>query len=146
MDFIFDFYTRALLKAMWDVPDYRKGMLQYSGLIKTHMSKKMKVEIAAASTNGKGQDGKQWLDNFFLEASAAERKTIPTGKDVAAILIQKRIRGYLARARVRKIFMHRYKKYFDKQSNRPYFYNVLTKDSSWTQPKLYRRLFGKVIW
>jgi predicted nucleic-acid-binding Zn-ribbon protein len=146
IDFTFDFYARALLKAMWEVPEFRKGMLQYSGLIKIHMNKKMKLEIASNNAAKSKDDPKQWLDTFFLETSAAEKKTIPTGKDVAAIIIQKRIRGILGRSRARKLFTKIYKKYIDPQSNTPYYYNTRTKESSWNPPRLYKRLFGRSKW
>jgi hypothetical protein len=79
-EFIFIFYINSLINAMWEVPDYRKGMLQYSGLAKFKLKKKNDIIAnyeAMMSNKEKLQENKEWFNTFFASTLAKEKALIP---------------------------------------------------------------------
>jgi hypothetical protein len=79
-EFIFIFYVNSLINAMWEVPDYRKGMLQYSGLAKFKLKKKNDIIAnyeAMMSNKEKLQENKEWFNTFFATTLAIEKALIP---------------------------------------------------------------------
>eukprot|EP01040_Poterioochromonas_malhamensis_P013118 gene13118-14400_t len=169
-DFVFDYYVKALIKAMWEVPEYRKGMLQYSGYAKFKLKKKNDVMAnyeLMMSNKEKVQESKEWFNQFFNSTSHREKSLLP--KDAASswkkqslkytsleeakdshhlsmTMIQKRIRGLLGRKQAKKEFAKTFKKIYDPSSQQHYYYNTVTHESSWTAPNLFKKLYGKAVW
>lgn len=56
--------------------------------------------------------------------------------DEAAQVLQRAYRRYRGRKFIRRILMSRIKKLWDDTTKRHYYYNVITKESSWEQPQL----------
>jgi hypothetical protein len=84
-EYTFDFYANALLKSMWEIPEYRKGMLQYSGYAKFKLKKKndvMNNYERMMSNKEKQQENKEWFNNFFSSTSQREKSLLP--KDAVA--------------------------------------------------------------
>lgn len=170
---IFDFYVRSFLTAMWDVPNHRKGMLQYSGLMKVNMRKRGPVGIGGGNEKGAGvrigrsdaglgrliaevsetpskpvpaEEFNVWFESFLAETVQRERATIPVTKDAAARCIQRRVRGMLARHVARKEFAKRYKKYFDDGVQAYYYHDSWTDEASWQRPRVFRYLYPHGNW
>lgn len=58
--------------------------------------------------------------------------------DEAARIFQQLFRAYQQRKRVKKIIVSRYKRIFDDTTGRHFYYNTVTKESTWEKPKLLR--------
>lgn len=58
--------------------------------------------------------------------------------DEAAIVFQRLFRAFQQRKRVKKIIVSRYKRIFDDATGRHFYYNTVTKESTWEKPKLLR--------
>ena len=50
----------------------------------------------------------------------------------AATQIEKIVRGFLARRRVRRIAQTKYSKYYDSKQDKFYYFNQTTNETSWT--------------
>jgi hypothetical protein len=171
---LFDYYVRAFLTAMWNVPEHRKGMLQYSGLMKVTMKKRAgALGLGGGAGSGAGvkigrsdaglgrliaevndmptkaipaEEYKAWFDSFFEETAKVEKAAIPMTKDAAAIRIQRRLRGLFARKLARREFAKRFKKYYDESVQAYYYHDVLTNETSWTPPRMFQRLYPHATW
>jgi hypothetical protein len=103
LEFVFTYYTETLINAMWKIPDYRHGMLEYAGLIKINLKKKLQSinsnpyalsrgtnnnnTMNAAITSSLNaidqstqikqieKESQQWFTHFF-EATLAEEKQL----------------------------------------------------------------------
>jgi hypothetical protein len=175
-DFIFDFYVNSLLKAMLDVPEYRKGMMQYAGLAQYKLKKKndLLANYQTSKASSSYQESKEWFNKFFSNASTAQDKVIPRKnykyvkekrkkfgpngelieeeeeeeenpeddpKSAAATMIQKQLRGLMARKQARKEFAKTFKKIYDPTYQAHYYYNETLKTTSWEPPKLFKKLY-----
>lgn len=58
--------------------------------------------------------------------------------DEAAIVFQRLFRAFQQRKRVKKTIVSRYKRIFDDATGRHFYYNTVTKESTWEKPKLLR--------
>lgn len=143
LEFIFDFYSRALVEAMWEVTDYRKGMLQYAGLLKTNLKKKIGVDDIPSVAK---KADKEWFDQFLARTFALERILQPLSTDQAATRIQNRIRIILARKRARIAFAKRYKKFYDESYQSYYYFDNVTGESMWQPPILFRIFYPNAQW
>jgi len=140
LDSLFTHYTSALIDKMLQIEDCRRGLLQYAGYIKA-TSRHMHIDPNAKS----GKEG--WFTDMFKEAQEAEDGAITSHTHVhAVIIIQKRMRGVLARRRVRKLFMSTYEKHIDPDSGYPYYLNVITGESSWERPLMTHHLYHYSNW
>jgi hypothetical protein len=125
-------------------------MLNYSGLLKSKLKKKLTAMI---DMNKGKNDTNEWFEDFVKNASAADSSSIPLPmassgerRNKAAVIIQKRWRGMSARSRVRKIFVKVYTKRLDPQSKAYYYVNLKTNESSWTRPRFMNKLFPGTKW
>lgn len=163
LDSIFDFYVVSLLDAMLKVSDMRKGLLQYAGFVKA-TSRHMKTEDLLGADKKKGGD--EWFNKFFSSTKSKEEEeereeqdtrgnqakctasSLPSSslEAVAAIRIQKRIRGYLGRKKARKVFIKAYVKLIDPASKRVYYFNNNSRTSSWNRPLITRHLLPHIKW
>lgn len=139
LDSLYEHYTTALINKMLEIPECRKGLLQYSGFLKAQ-SRHMHIENTLKS--GK----EEWFTEFYTSARKSEKGAIPLGGVKAATTIQKRTRGVLGRKKAKKVFMKTYVKMFDSQANAAYYQNVRTGESSWTRPLMTHHLFKKANW
>lgn len=139
---IYEHYTRALIKSMWAVQDYRKGMMEYAGWIKPVLKKKLLVrDIPTTSAS------RDWFENFFKETVEDEKKAMgPDKRSLASVLIQRRIRGVLGRKRARKEFATTFTKQLDQRSQAYYYMNNVTGETSWTRPRIMKVLYPKSNW
>ena len=206
LEFVFDFYAKKLLEKMWSMPECQKGvsqshrytrsriqshtyihihthtvtrkMLNYSGLLKTKLKKKL---IVMTEMNTKKGNGQEWLPDFVKQAAEMDTNGLvmnPSGyngsgssgsgggssggngngsgsgsgsgsqldKNMAAVSIQKRMRGVFGRNRMRKIFVKTFVKQLDPESKAFYYVNLITNETSWTRPKFFVRLFPNSKW
>jgi hypothetical protein len=143
LEYIYTHYATTLLAAMWEVTDYRKGMLQYAGLLIANLKKKSHADNGNAVARKAERD---WMDQFMRTAFAEERQPLLLPKLEAAITIQRQVRRMLSRKRVKIAFARRYKKYFDERYQSYYYYDVQTGQSSWTPPLLFKALYPKASW
>ena len=67
-------------------------------------------------------------------------------QNMAAVSIQKRMRGVFGRNRMRKIFVKTFVKQLDPESKAFYYVNLITNETSWTRPKFFVRLFPNSKW
>jgi hypothetical protein len=123
MEAVYEFYTKNMLAVMWTHTELRKGMLQYSGLLKsTRSSAYMRLLTTGKDpkeTSGRGaqsgvgaKDSEEWFKDFFAAALEEERDHLPIEASVAASRIQARVRGIIGRKRARKEFVATfYKRY-----------------------------------
>ena len=219
LEFVFDFYAKKLLEKMWSMPECQKGvsqshrytrsriqshtyihihthtvtrkMLNYSGLLKTKLKKKL---IVMTEMNTKKGNGQEWLPDFVKQAAEMDTNGLvmnPSGysgsgssgggsggggnggsgsgsgggsgnggsggsgsgssgsqldQNMAAVSIQKRMRGVFGRNRMRKIFVKTFVKQLDPESKAFYYVNLITNETSWTRPKFFVRLFPNSKW
>eukprot|EP01039_Chlorochromonas_danica_P003648 gene3648-3994_t len=141
---IFDFYARSLVEAMWEVVDNRKGMLQYAGLMKSNPRKFAETSPIVTTASRKAE--KEWFDNFLATTLKREKASLPVGKVDAAVRLQKRLRGMMARKKARIIFAKRFKKYLDESYGAYYYFDNQTGEACWSSPKLFHILFPKAVW
>ena len=138
---IYEHYVRALVGSMLEVPQFRKGMMEYAGLVKRQYKKKLVVKDDFKS------ESKEWFDNFFsnqMEAEKAESKD--DVKVNAAITIQRLVRGRRGRAAVRKIVAKTFIKQYDAASRASYYVNLKTGESSWTRPLILKYIYKNSNW
>jgi hypothetical protein len=168
-DYVFDFYVDALLRSMWEIPEYRKGMMQYSGMAKFKLKKKNDVMAnyeKMKSNKDKEKENKEWFTNFFSSTSTKEKSLLPKeamvhskrysikGKntelerensesfhDNAVTVIQKRMRGFIDRKKARIEFAKTFKKFYDSSAQKHYYFNTTTQESSWQPPSLFKKLY-----
>lgn len=139
LESLYEHYTTSLINKMLEIPECRKGLLQYSGHLKTQ-SRHMHIE------NNTKIGKEEWFTEFFTEARNSEKGAIPMNGAKSAVVIQKRMRGVLGRKKAKKVFMQTYVKMFDSYANAAYYQNVRTGESSWTRPLMTRHLFKKANW
>ena len=139
-------------------------MLNYSGLLKSKLKKKL---IVMTEKNVKKGNGQEWLPEFVKQATEMDTNSLSMNQSVdsggssasgnsgggsrvdqnmAAVCIQKRMRGVFGRNRVRKIFVKTYAKQLDPESKSFYYVNLITNATSWTRPKFFVRLFPNSKW
>ena len=165
-------------------------MLNYSGLLKTKLKKKL---IVMTEMNTKKGNGQEWLPDFVKQAAEMDTSSLvmnPSGysgsgssggggngssgsggggngsgngsgsggngsgsgsgsqldQNMAAVSIQKRMRGVFGRNRMRKIFVKTFVKQLDPESKAFYYVNLITNETSWTRPKFFVRLFPNSKW
>lgn len=155
LELLFSFYVKSLLVAMWEVPDNRRGMMQFAGFLKVNLrgAKNAASRAAAIAQSNKSsgrsaastaaQESRVWFDNFFKETSTVEKKQAPLNKDMAAIKIQRRWRAGRGRGITRRIFARTFKKYYDEEEGAYYYFNVATGEATWEPPKIFERLYPK---
>lgn len=159
LETLFSFYVKSLLVAMWEVPDNRRGMMQFAGFLKVNLrgaknAANRAAALVAQSSKSSGrsrsqaatsaaQESKVWFENFFKQTSAIEKKQAPLNKDMAALIIQQRWRGNRGRGIARRIFARTFKKYFDDAENAYYYVNVATGEATWEPPRIFARLYPK---
>jgi len=140
LDDLYEHYTTALINKMLEVPELRKGLMQYSGHLKAQ-SRHMHIDV------NNGKHGKEeWFQEMFSSARQSEKGALPPNASDHAVVIQKRMRGVLGRKKARKLFMQRYVKLFDAQSNCAYYQNNVTGESSWERPLMTKHLYHKSNW
>ena len=137
---IYAFFVPKMLDAQLEVPEMRKGMLEYAGLIKLEMKRKMAIVLDRKSEN------KTWFEKWFATALEAEAAVQPLSHNEAVIRIQKTIRGFIDLKKVRMKFVNVYVKRFDSTVGACYYLNVVSNETSWERPSLYPRLFPKGSW
>ena len=127
-------------------------MLNYSGLLKTKLKKKLTVMV---EMNGqrKGKDnGQEWLDEFLKQTSEMDKSSLPlnnsssSSPSQAAAKIQRRVRGMLGRNKARKLFVKTFAKRMDPGSKSYFYVNQNTGTTSWTRPFILKRLFPNSTW
>lgn len=89
------------------------------------------------------EEAKQWFDRFLRTTVALEKATIPLAKDVAALRIQRLFRGTQGRVFVRPLFAKRFKKYYDESAGAYYYCDIVSGETSWERPRLFRRLYPR---
>ena len=129
-----------MLNAMLEVSEFRKGMLEYAGMIKLSMKKVLHVDLKRRN------EGKEWFDNMFKQATQEEELIRPLRPDKAAIRIQRIVRGYRGRRNARVRFFEVYIKRFDPTTRSCYYLNTLTGETSWERPSLTALLFQNSTW
>lgn len=134
------FYIPSMLNAMLEVPDFRKGMLEYAGMIKLSMKKQLNIDLRRKN------DGKEWFDSMFKKAAQEEEAIRPLNPDKAVVRMQRIARGYLGRRKIRQRFLEVYSKRFDPSSRTCYYVNLLTGETSWDRPPITSRLFKNSTW
>lgn len=103
---VYEVYVSALIDTMWAIPELRKGMLEYSGLLKKKNKKKLLIDMNVSG----GAASKEWFENFMKDAIETDKKNLPPDADAAATRIQKIIRGFLGRRKARRVFVTVYVK------------------------------------
>lgn len=141
LDDLYEHYTTALINKMLEMPDMRKGLLQYSGILKAQ-SRHMHIDAAPLGKNGK----EEWFAEFYSDARKSEKGALPLNASTAVVVIQRHMRGVLGRKKARKVFMQRYVKLFDSSAGCAYYQNVKTGESSWERPHMTRHLYHKSNW
>lgn len=141
LEYVFQFYTTALINAMWEVTDYRKGMLQYIGLLKTNMKRAPGIQEAPNK-----QADREWFNAFLQSTLSKELALIPLSKDEASATIQALMRRCLAKKRARIAFAKRYKKFYDESYQAYYYFDTVTEQSTWSPPVVFKVLFPNAKW
>lgn len=144
LDNIFDFYVRSMINHMLELPGCRKGLLQYAGLLRANMTKRLTLAEAKAAT-----EQEDWFGAFFEGAKNWEvaQYNITTPQETeAAKRIQARFRGVLARNTARSAFVQMYNKVYDEEYQAYYYFNSHTGESSWVRPYITERLFTYLNW
>ena len=95
LDDVWSYFLPRFLNTMLAKPDLVKGLLEYAGMLK--FTKKLSIDF------GKKQDD-SWFDQFLTDSLETEKEVLPLNPLVAVARIQNRIRGVLARNRVRKLY------------------------------------------
>lgn len=98
IDDVYEYYVSALLVQMLEIPECRKGMLEYAGLLTGALKRKLLVDMSRQN------EGKEWFDKFFNETQNAEKSEMELDVVGAAVRIQKRVRGMIGRKAVRKLY------------------------------------------
>lgn len=140
LDDIYEYYTKSLIKTMWDRQECRKGMLEYAGLLKPQLKKKLLIDMNARN------ETREWFDEFFKKSKEEEQSSMPLTTIQAATRIQKRVRGMLGRITARKRFAVTFVKRFDADSQAYYYANMATNESSWNRPRIMKHLYPKSTW
>lgn len=140
LDDIFDRYVRDLINTMLDRPDCRKGLLEYAGMVKLNMNKRL------VNKKGKKKENDDWYHESFQKSVEMEKKTLPLEASIAVKRMQARFRSRLARNRMRKLISQQYVKKLHVETGRYYYENVKTLEISWERPALFTRLFPKSTW
>lgn len=143
---IYDFYVKSMLDTMVKIPELRKGMLEYSGLVKKQLRKRLVVKEYNANESKVTSESNDWFKQYFNKASAEEKRSIPYDRYQAAQRIQKIVRGIVARKAAKKLFVNTFGKHYDKTYEAYYYVNNKTGESSWERPKLTDRFFKNSSW
>lgn len=138
---IYERYVSALIMSMLEVPECRKGMLEYSGLLKKNIKKRLLIDM-----NVKSASKAEWFEQFTKEAIAEERKVLPMDAASATVVIQRRLRGVLGRKKARRIFVATYSKRYDSSSGQCYYVNNQTGETSWQKPLITAKLISNTSW
>ena len=107
MDAIYEFFVPSMINCMLQLPELRKGLLQYSGLLKDKKSSKLlKQQPALNSLDAKKAKEKEdaWFQPFFTAALDEESKSMPLEASVAVTRIQKIVRGAQGRKLAKREF------------------------------------------
>ena len=139
LDSLFDHYTTSLINKMLEIPECRKGLLQYSGFLKTQ-SRHMQIDHSVKT--GK----EEWFTEFYKNARKSEKGALPLDSLKSVITIQRRVRGILQRKKVRKLFMKTYVKMYDPTANAAFYKNQKTGEVSWSRPAMTKHLYHKSNW
>ena len=135
-DEFWTFFVPSMLMSMASVEDFRKGMLEYAGMIKIQLKKKLNIDMNAKN------ETQEWFTQYFNEA-ATEESTLPgrlTQKH-AAIRIQRVVRGMQGRLEARGIFVNTFTKRYDADYGACYYMNENTGEMSWYRPIITLKLF-----
>jgi hypothetical protein len=148
---IYEYYTQALLKYMWFMPDCRKGMLQYCGLYTKNIGKAQMLEDAKKKQEGKlyteaNNPKGDWMKAFVTETHETEMDSLPISYSVASVRIQARIRGVLDRKHTRKVFVNTFAKRYDSSTGNHYYFNINTQEAMWERPKITKYFFPNSKW
>lgn len=133
---IFNFYVPSLLKTMWDMPDLRKGMLEYAGLLQGTAKKKLLIDLKKEKNQAK-----EWFDKFMNDTLAEEKEKMPMDVETAAKKLQRVVRGMRGRGLMRKLVAQNWVKMYDKESGYCYYANLRTGETQWDRPKLMAKLW-----
>lgn len=134
---VFHFFVPSMLDTMLGMPDLRKGLLEYAGLIQGTAKKKLNRNIAQREK----KEDKEWFMKFMASAVEEEKEVLPMDGPKAAVLIQRIVHARLARNRMRKIVAQNIVKVYDPASQCCYYANHITGETSWERPKLMTRLW-----
>jgi hypothetical protein len=130
------FFVPSMLMSMLEVEGFRKGMLEYAGMIKLQLKKTLQIDMSRKN------EGKEWFDAFFSEAAEMADEVAPSLTErAAARRIQKHIRGVLGRKKARIAFTACFTKRYDATEELCYYTNEATGETSWDPPKII-----KYIW
>mgnify|MGYP000728268900 CR=1 FL=1 len=133
------FYVPTMLMSMLEVPDFRRGMLEYAGMVKLQLKKTLQIDM------NKKNEGKEWFDAFFNEAADMENEVAPSlTKRGAAKRIQKLVRGFLGRRRARVFFTSTFTKRYDPTEKMCYYTNEATGETSWEPPRIIKYIWPGV--
>jgi hypothetical protein len=83
LDFIFQYYTTSLIDKMLEIPECRKGLLQYSGFLKTQSR-----HLVVDTTYKAGKE--EWFAEFLTNSRKKETGALPTGAVRAVATIHAR--------------------------------------------------------
>jgi hypothetical protein len=140
LDDIFDRYVRDLINTMLDRPECRKGLLEYAGMVKLNMNKRL------TNKKGKKKENDDWYYESFQKSVEKEKKTLPLEVSIAVKRMQARFRSRLCRNRMRKLISQQYVKKFHVEEGRCYYENQQTLEVSWERPTIFTRLFPTSTW
>eukprot|EP01038_Epipyxis_sp_PR26KG_P007137 gene7137-9738_t len=165
---IYEHYVYHFLSKRWEVPEYQAGMIEYSGTKKLKLKKKLNIQSEIMDKNNKklltnnndnnNQNNthknkllyeakeKEWMNNIQNEITKEYKKNIPLNSSLGAMIIQKIVRGMLARKKARKLFVATYVKKYHNESGLVYYANLNTGDSTWEKPKFMKHLFPNSNW
>lgn len=136
LDEIFQFFVPSMLDTMLGMPDLRKGLLEYAGILQGSSKKKLKFNISKDQNSSK-----EWFDKFLQNAVEEEKDEIPMDTVQATNKIQKIVRSRLGRNRMRKLVAANFVKMYDQESQCCYYANLKTGETSWERPKLMTKLW-----
>eukprot|EP01041_Mallomonas_annulata_P009771 gene9771-20318_t len=108
IDELYEFYISILLNTMLEKKEFRKILFKFAEIIEPEIIQENKVEVEVEEDAP--DDTNFWFSQFIEAAIHEETHALPIVPDVAATMIQKRVRGMLGRKIARRIFVTVYGK------------------------------------
>ena len=135
-----NFYVPSMLMSMLSVDDFRRGMLEYAGVVKLDLKKTLQIDMSRKN------EGKEWFEKFFSQAEDMADEVGPTTDRSAAKKIQRIARGMLGRKKARQAFVSCFTKRYDPIEGVEYYTNEATGETSWVPPRIKKRLYPRAVW
>jgi len=141
-DELFNFYTDIMLKTMLEKTEFRKLLFNVAEMedVQDETIKK------AVMDRRNEEDAEYWFSQFSQAAINEEVSQLPLDPSVAAVRIQKHVRGMQGRKAARRIFVNTYCKRFDPSYGAFYYENIMTGESSWDRPHITQYLLPGSAW